>query len=200
MDSKVIKHFKKADPILYEFIALIEPIAPFSQKNSDLYFEELCDSIVSQQLSGKAAATIFNRFKELFPKEKVTPKAVLKLSDEKLRSVGLSGAKTKYIKDLAQKVESGELDLSKLTSLSDDEIIEELIKVKGIGRWTVEMFLIFTLGREDVFSIGDLGLRNGLKKVYGEKTADEIEEIIKKWAPFRSYASRILWRVLDLKD
>ncbi len=199
MDPKIISHFKKQDPMLYAYIAKIEPLDPFAKKETESFFEELCDSIVSQQLSGKAAATIFSRFKNLFPRGKITPARTLKISDEQLRSVGLSRAKASYIKDLAQKVKDKKLNLEKLVLLDDGGIIQELIKMKGIGRWTAEMFLIFTLGREDVFSIGDLGLRNGLKKVYGEKNAEQLEKIIKSWSPYRSYASRILWRSLEVR-
>lgn len=199
MDKKIISHFKSRDPLLYAYIAKIEPLTPFEKIETDRFFQELCDSIVSQQLAGKAAATIFGRFKALFPKGEITPKKVLKIPDEKLRTVGLSRAKASYIKDLAQKVESEELDLGKLVDLPDEEVILELVKVKGIGKWTAEMFLMFTLGKQDIFSYGDLGLRNGLKKVYGEKTAEELEKIINNWSPYKTVASRILWRSLDIK-
>lgn len=198
MNSKVLKHFKTQDPVLHAFIARIEPLVEFSQKDSEFFFEAICDSIISQQLAVKAADTIFARFKNLFVDGKINPRDVLKMPDDKLREVGLSRAKAVYIKDLAQKVDSGQLDLSKLPLMEDEEVIAELVKVKGIGRWTAEMFLLFTLGREDIFSAGDLGLRNAIKKIYGSKTNEEIEEIIKKWSPYKSTASRILWKSLKV--
>jgi DNA-3-methyladenine glycosylase II len=201
ISPKIKAHFKQVDPVLFSLIDQIELIER-EPSLPEMYFEELCDAIVSQQLAGKAAETIFMRFKGLFPKGQISSKKVLKLKDEQLRGVGLSGAKAAYIKDLAQKVESKELKLGKLPNLSDEEVIEELIKVKGIGRWTAEMFLIFSLGREDVFSKGDLGLVNAVKKLYkiSEKpTLEELEKISARWSPHRSLASRILWKSLTLK-
>ena len=199
MDKKIKNHLKQKDPILYSWILKIELE---EHKPSEDLFTALCEDIISQQLSGKAADTIFGRFIKLFPRQKVIPQALLRLSDEKIRSCGTSWAKIKSLKDLAHKVSSKELDLDHLKNLSDDKIIHELIKVKGIGPWTAEMFLMFSLGREDVFSHGDLGLRNGIKKVYGFKkdpTKKQIDTIVKKWSPYRTYASRILWKSLLLQ-
>jgi len=199
MSVKVRKHFKKNDPILFSYFEKVELI--HHRPPSDL-FVELCDTIISQQLSGKAAATIFGRFKNLFPKKKITAKGVLKLSEAKIRSCGTSNAKVRSLKDLAQKVISRELKLKRLKDLSDEDVVNELVKVKGIGPWSAEMFLMFGLGREDVFSYGDLGLRNALKKMYGFKkdpSAKQVEKIVGRWKPFRTYASRILWKSLELK-
>lgn len=170
-------------------------------KISNDYFSELCEIIINQQLSDKAAATIFARFKKLFPKEKIIPQVLLKLSDEKIRSCGTSNAKVSFLKDLAEKVLAEDLRFDGLDKLSDEKVITELIKVKGIGPWTAEMFLMFTLGREDVFSHGDLGLRNAIKKLYKFKkdpTKKQIEKIVNKWKPYRTYACRILWKSLEL--
>lgn len=200
MKKKIREHFRRVDPKLFvwaERIELDERTIP------DNLFEELVESIIGQQLSGKAADTIFGRLKKLFPKGEITPDRILKLSDEKIRECGTSWAKIKSLKDLAAKVKNKELDLDSLKKLPDEEVIIELVKVKGIGPWTAEMFLMFTLCRQDIFSHGDLGLRNGIKKIYGfkkEPTRKQIEKIVRKWSPYRSYASRILWRSLEIKD
>lgn len=199
IDQKILKHFQKTDPVLFTVAQKVE-LNIYSQIKPEDYFRELADSIVSQQLSGKAATTIFNRFLDLFPKRNLNPKAVLKIPDEKLRGVGLSRAKASYIKDLAAKVLDGTIELSHLQDLDDEKVIEELVAVKGIGRWTAEMFLMFTLGREDVFSAGDLGLMNGIKKLYGieKPTKEQLLELESKWKPYRTTASRILWKSLTI--
>lgn len=199
MDKKIIEHFKKADLILY---SIIEKVGISGPKVSDDYFYDLCEIIINQQLSDKAAATIFGRFKKLFLQEKITPKMLLKLSDKKIRSCGTSNSKVSFLKDLAAKVLKNDLKLNKLDKLSDDLVIKELTKVKGIGPWTAEMFLMFTLGREDIFSHGDLGLKNAIKKLYKfkkEPTRKQIEKIVEIWKPYRTYASRILWKSLEIK-
>lgn len=199
MDEKVKEHFKKVDSAIYFTIEKVGVLGPMTSGD---YFTDLCEIIINQQLSDKASATIFARFKKLFPKDEITPQKLLKLSDEKIRSCGTSNAKVSFLKDLAKKVLNGALNLEKLSDLEDHLIIEEVTKVKGIGPWTAEMFLMFTLGREDVFSHGDLGLRKAIKKLYGfkkEPTKKQIEKIVKKWIPYRTYASRILWKSLELK-
>ncbi len=202
MNQKIVNHFKKVDPILYK--ALGKVLKAHGKFNNGIvlpenYFEVLCESIVGQQLSVKAGDTIFGRFKKLFKDGVVTPKAILKIKPEKIRECGLSNAKVTYVQDLAKKISGGEVELEKLNELSDEEVIVELTKIKGIGRWTAEMFLMFSLGREDVFSHGDLGLRNAIKKLYSleDPTVKQVEEIVVKWSPFRTYASRVLWRSLD---
>lgn len=202
MDKKVHAHFKKADPVLAAIIDIFNDssheLAP--RKTTD-YFSHLCDAIVSQQLSEKAGTTIWNRFVLLFPDKKVTPAGVLSLQDETIRAVGSSWSKISYLKNLARDVESGKLDLDTLSDLDDDAVIAELTKVKGIGPWTAEMFLMFALGRPDVFSFGDLGLRNAIKKLYKFKkdpTRKQMEKISKIWSPYRTYACRVLWKSLEL--
>lgn len=191
-------HFKKNDAILFAALEQTGGLEEISSRNTD-YFIALCDEIVSQQLSGKVAMVIFERFKKLFPKKDITAEGVLTLTHEELRSVGMSNAKAKYIKDLAEKVVKKDIVLEALLSLGNEQVIEELTKIKGIGRWTAEMFLMFTLKREDIFSHGDLGLRNAIKKLYAleNPTKDEIEAITLKWSPYRTYACRILWNNLD---
>ncbi len=193
------KYLVKADPILG---AAIQQIAmPYSKKRKFTRFQALVESIVSQQLSVKASDTIFKRFVSLFPKGRFpTPEQVMKMSEAKMRAAGLSGSKVKYIKDLAAKVHKKEVQLQKVHKMSNEEVIEHLIQVKGIGRWTGEMFLMFSLARPDVFSHGDLGLRNAIQRLYKFKqppTTKQIEKIIAKWSPHKTLASRYLWRTLD---
>lgn len=192
-------HFEKVDPILfgaYQDIGGIEGIAPRPKSE---FFVSLCSAIVSQQLSGRVANVIFGRFEGLFPQKKITPEKVLKLSHETLRKAGMSNGKASYIRDLAQKVHASEVRLELLRDLENEHVILELTKIKGIGRWTAEMFLMFTLGREDVFSHGDLGLRKAIERLYNlqNPTKEQIEAIAIKWSPYRTYASRILWGSLD---
>jgi DNA-3-methyladenine glycosylase II len=203
-----LKYLIKADPILATAIAQID--LPYSKGPRPNRFKSLVESIVSQQLSVKASDTIFARFIDLFVKTGAiknsrgfpTPEQVLKMSDVKLRSVGLSGSKVNYIKDLAKKVQNKEVQLHRLHKMTDEEVIEHLVQVKGIGRWTGEMFLMFSLTRPDIFSHGDLGLRNAIQKLYGFKqppTIKQIEKIVAKWSPYKTLASRYLWRSLDNK-
>ncbi|MCH7552097.1 DNA-3-methyladenine glycosylase 2 family protein [Patescibacteria group bacterium] len=194
MKQEVRRHFKKVDPILFraiEQVGELEDIAP--QKSSE-YFNSLCREIVAQQLGSGAVHAIVGRFNNLFPQKKPKPSYIVAIQEEELRKCGMSWAKARYIKDLAQKVITREVVLSKLSSLSDEEVIIELTKIKGIGPWTAEMFLMFSLGREDVFSFGDLGLKNAMKKLYGQKKQ---EPIVARWSPYRSWASRILWKLVD---
>jgi DNA-3-methyladenine glycosylase II len=166
------------------------------------YFDTLTGSIISQQLSTKAAATIQARFVALYPKAKRLDPALIKDAD--LRAVGLSFQKASYIKDLAAKTHDGTLQLNRMAKMSDDEIIEMLTQVKGIGVWTVHMFLIFSLGRLDVLPVGDLGIRKGVQNLYGLDhlpDAAEIEAVAaeNKWSPYCSVASWYLWRSLENK-
>lgn len=169
-------------------------------KKKDL-FDDLAESIISQQLSVKASDAIYKRVIDLMPSKLLTPQNLLKVKDEDLRKTGLSFGKIKYLKDLSEKVESGQLDLNKLDVLDNEEVIAELTKVKGIGRWTAEMFLMFALGRPDIFSHGDLGLKNAMKKIYGFENykIEEVEDVVIKWSPYRTLAARVLWRSLEIK-
>jgi len=202
VDKKIIDHFYAVDPLL---AAVLRKLAGVTDRLTPTvatdYFVDLCEAIISQQLSEKAGATIWNRFVGLFPQYNVTPKRVLALPDEKIRGVGPSWSKISYLKNLASKVADKELDLEALKVMGNEEVISELTKVKGIGPWTAEMFLMFALGRPDVFSFGDLGLRNAIKKLYAMKkdpTRKQMEKITEKWIPYRTYACRILWRSLEL--
>ena len=197
LPMKVIQHFKNVDPILFSLMPSINDI---SIQHSTNYFLSLCREIITQQLAGGAARAIFGRFEKLFVDEEITPEKILSLPDQIIRDTGASWAKVKYIKSLAQCVVSKAIHLNKLDELSDAEVIGELIKVKGIGPWTAEMFLMFSLGREDVFSYGDLGFRHALQKLYKfkkEPTIKQMEKITSKWSPYRTYAALLLWNSID---
>lgn len=213
----ILQHFEKADPVMAE-IMRTSKLKP-RKRNTDDRFEYLALTILYQQLSTKVADVISGRFKGLFQtpslsrgetslpegKNKAlgifpTPGEILEVPDEKLRAVGISWAKVGYIRDLADKVQSGEVKLEKLEELEDEAVIVELTKVKGIGRWTAEMFLMSALGRPDIFSFGDLGLQTAIKKAYSFKTLPSkrtMQRISKHWSPYRTHAARLLWASLD---
>ena len=180
--------------------ALIKRIGPCELKPGARgdHFTTILRAIVGQQLSSRAAETIFQRVAALHPNgRKILPADILETPDKDLRAAGLSGAKTIYVKDLASRVQSGELNFARLIRKSDDDIIDALVAVKGVGRWTAEMFLMFRLGRPDVWAIGDLGLRNAVKNLYGiEPTKPNLMEVAEPWRPWRSIASWYLWRSL----
>lgn len=194
------RHFRRVDSKLHAALAKMDLGLLREERDPAGYFPKLCREIISQQLAGKAAHAIHERFLKLFPGRRVTPARVLLLSEKKLRATGMSWAKTRYVRDLALKTKARAVRFRDFPSMADEEVILELTKVKGIGRWTAEMFLIFTLGREDVFSHGDLGLKKGVERVYGKnrtRTRKSIEAITKPWSPYRSYGSLALWHVLD---
>ncbi len=201
MSQKIINHFKEVDPILYQVISILDTFPEVKAQPKEKYFYNLVDSIISQQLSGKAASTIFNRVQALLPARQVTPRNILELDTETIRTAGVSYGKISYLKDLAQRVQSKQIILDSLLLLSDEEVIKELVLVKGIGHWTAEMFLMFTLGREDIFSLGDLGLKNAMILLYRleSPTKQQLEELSKIWSPYRTYASKILWKSLEIK-
>lgn len=201
VNTRAFIHFKTVDPILFSVLEHIPRKHQLIPKKSFDIFTDLVESIICQQLSNKAGATIFARFCALFPKKIMTPKKVLAMPDEKIRSTGPSWSKVSYIKNIARAVESGQLNLRTIDAKSDEEVIIELTKIKGIGRWTAEMFLMFTLGREDIFSYGDLGLRRAIMKLYGykkEPTERQMETLTNRWKPYRTWAARILWRSLEI--
>jgi DNA-3-methyladenine glycosylase II len=162
------------------------------------YFKDLLEAITNQQLLGKAASTIFGRVRDLC-KGGISPEAILKLSEARLRKAGLSYAKIKYIKDLSDKVKSEKLKVKSLDKLPDEEVRKQLVQVKGIGPWTADMFLMFSLGRPDIFPTEDLGIKNGFEKVTRKKF-DKVKSAKfaeKNWAPYRTVASWYLWRSLE---
>lgn len=161
------------------------------------YFQGLVGEIIGQQLSGKVADVIEDRFKALF-KGKITPQKVLQAVDQDLRDCGMAWAKVRSIKDLAQRVKNKQLKVKQLKTLPEEEVMRELVAVKGIGPWTAEMFLMFDLGRPDVFSVGDLGIRKGVEKVTGKNlTGDKLLKFSLRWQPYRTVASWYLWRSLE---
>jgi len=197
--DKALAHLSTADPRL---ALLIETYPKPAFQPHTNYYHELVDSIISQQLSVKAARTIEGRFKDLFGGDFPSPKQILEKDVEELRAVGLSRPKARYIQDLAMKIIDGEVRFDTLDQLSNQEIIDELTKVKGIGVWTVHMFLMFCMGRLDVLPVGDLGIRNGIMKLYelgAVPDASELEAIAlqNKWHPYGSVASWYIWQSLD---
>ncbi|MBI2720564.1 MAG: DNA-3-methyladenine glycosylase 2 family protein [Bacteroidetes bacterium] len=200
--SKQTEHLRK-DKRLKKVIDAVGTIK--NSKQEDLYYS-LIRAIVGQQLSVKAAATIFARFLQLFKNQYPHPKEVLKIKDKTLRAAGLSYQKASYLKNIAQFSIDNTLDYSKLKSMKDDELIEYLVQIKGVGRWTVEMLLMFSLGREDVFPKDDLGIQNGIKKLYNIEPVNkkdlfiQMDAIAEKWKPYRTLASKYLWRHKDDKN
>ena len=195
---KAIYHLKKSDPVMS---AIIERVGRCRMEFGPPEFSSLAEAIVYQQLNGKAAVSIFNRFAALAG-EPLTPEGILKLSDEQLRSVGLSKQKSAYLKDLSAKTQAGLLDFAKLPDLPDEEVVKHLTQVKGIGVWTAQMFLMFTLKRQDVLPTGDYGVQAAIKKHYRKRKwpkPKEMEKIARPWAPYRSVACWYLWRSLDIK-
>jgi len=198
-----IARLKKSDPILKVLIEGLELRELAGHADARGYFEAIVTAIVSQQLSIKAADTIFARFITLTPGRTFpTPRTIIKMPVAKMRKCGLSKMKVSFIKDLARKTLDGSLNFKTIDTLSDEEVIEHLTSVKGIGPWTAEMFLIFSLRRDDVFSYGDLGLRNAMQKIYKMKrppTQHQAEKITARWKPYRSLGSRYLWASLKNK-
>jgi DNA-3-methyladenine glycosylase II len=195
---KAINHLKQSDPVLR---AIIERVGPFRMEYGEPQFCSVAEAIVYQQLNGKAAQTIFKRFASLAG-EPLTPEGILRLSDEQLRRVGLSKQKSAYLKDLAQKTAAGVLDFAKLPALPDEEVIEHLTQVKGIGVWTAHMFLIFSLRRLNVLPTGDYGVQMALKRHYRKRKLPkpkDMEKIARAWEPYRSVACWYMWRSLDIK-
>ncbi len=187
------------DPVL---APVIQHVGRYRVKPHNNYYQELVESIIGQQLSIKAAATITQRFVALFGDTFPSPEQILTKQVEDLRAAGLSNAKAKYVLDLAKHVQEGTLQVDKLPSLSNEEVIRELTAVKGIGEWTAHMFLLFSLGRLDVLPVGDLGFRIGLQKLYGFAalpTPAQIKELSEHnhWHPYESVATWYVWQSLN---
>ena len=193
-----LRHLRHADKRIEK---LIDKFGPPNFNLMNNYYESLIRSIVYQQLSGKAASIIYERFLDLFVFDIYPePKDILAVSIETLRSSGLSYQKVNYIRDLSEKWQDGTMNLTDIDSMTDEEISSELIKVKGIGQWTADMFLMFTLGRPDVFPFGDLGIQKGvmiLTNMNRLPTQKEMERKTKKWQPYRTVAAWYLWKLVD---
>jgi DNA-3-methyladenine glycosylase II len=202
IDDEGLAHLRDADETLAGLIEERGPLdleARVRGRPADPY-GALLRSIVGQQLSVKAARSIYVRLTELFGGRAPTPEELLEADPEALRSAGLSRAKVTYLRSLAEHVISGELELDRLDELSDEAIARELVAVKGLGQWSVDMFLIFHLGRPDVLPVGDLGVRRAVERLYGFEelpSAAELEALGERWRPYRSLASLYLWESLD---
>lgn len=196
---KAIQHLKKTDPVLR---GLIERIGPYEIEFLEPGFPTLAKSIIYQQLSGKVASIIYDRLEAAAGNGRLTAEGVLSLTPESMRALGLSKQKIAYLRDLAERTRSGEVDFSRIARLPDEKVCECLTAVKGIGIWTVQMFLIFGLRRVNVLPSGDLGIRAAVRKAYSldelPKPA-EIDEMGRKWRPYCTVASWYLWRSLEAK-
>ena len=196
--SEVMAVFSK-DPILTGIVGQGKPLA--SSRSQDIYYR-LLSAIVSQQLSTKAASTIFNRFRELYPEQYPHPHLVLETPDETLRSAGLSFQKIGYVRNVAVFTQGGNLEHAVIDAMEDETLIQHLTQIKGIGRWTVEMLLMFTLERPDVMPVDDLGIQNAMKRHYeielsGKALKAKMIEIAEYWRPYRTIACKYLWQSLD---
>ena len=190
----------RRDPVLGSAIKEIGPCGLASRQHTD-HLTALVGSIISQQLSGKAAATIFGRFRDLFPGGAITASGISAMDDPTLRGVGLSGQKLGYMRDLCARIADGRLNLDELDALPDEQVVERLIAVKGFGRWTAEMFLMFRLHRPDVLPVADLGIMNAVQKLYRLRKRPDPKKILKigeNWRPYRSVACWYLWRSLSI--
>jgi DNA-3-methyladenine glycosylase II len=195
---RAVTHLKKSDPVLR---SIIERVGPCRMEFGPPEFSSLAEAIIYQQLNGRAALTIFKRFAALAG-DPLTPEGILKLTDAQMRSVGLSKQKSAYLKDLAAKTHDGLLDFARLAHASDEEVIEHLTQVKGIGVWTAHMFLMFSLRRPNVLPTGDYGVQVAVKKHYKKRKLPkpkDMAKIAKCWEPYRSVACWYLWRSLDIK-
>jgi DNA-3-methyladenine glycosylase II len=197
--QQAIRHLRKADPVMRD---VIRKAGPFTMQLHRNRFRALVFSILGQQISGKAAASIRARLIEYLKPDQISPQSIARLTPEELRSVGLSGQKASYVLDLATRVADGELRLDRVARMSDEDVIESLVQVKGIGVWTAQMFLIFSLGRPDVFPHDDLGVRSAIRNLYGldELPNKEIShKIATPWRPYATVASWYCWRSLEFK-
>lgn len=197
--AKARRLLSRRDPILRDLMRQHGACGLAKAQHTDP-FTALVHAIISQQLATRAAATIAARFDALFDESGPTPAHTSAIGDERLRGVGLSGQKLAYIRDLCQRIEDGSLPLDSLDQMPDEEVIETLTRVKGIGRWTAEMFLMFRLHRPDVLPVGDLGIVKAIQKAYGLRkvpTADRMVRIGESWRPYRSVACWYLWASLQ---
>jgi DNA-3-methyladenine glycosylase II len=200
--DEAVKHLRAADDTLRELIDALGPLDVAQRvrgRPADAY-GALLRSIVGQQLSTKAARTIYERMLEIFGGRTPTPQALLDADPDAIRAAGLSRPKISYLRSLAEHVLSGELELDRLDDFGDEEVVREVTAVKGLGQWTADMFLIFHLGRPDVLPVGDLGVRRAVERAYnleGLPSPEELEALGERWRPHRSLASLYLWRSLD---
>ena len=198
-EQVIIRHLSK-DRKLAKIIRMIGNYEISITKNK---YESLVEAIITQQLSGSAAKSISKKFRSLYSTRFPKPIDVIKTSDTRLRRSGLSKMKIEYIKELSKKIESKDLQLSKISKLSDEEVISELTEIRGIGRWTAEMFLIFSMGRLDILPVGDLGLKKGIQSLYSLNelpSEEKIKQYAESWRPYRTIATWYLWKSLKKFD
>jgi DNA-3-methyladenine glycosylase II len=196
---RAVAHLKRADPTLAAVIARVGPCR-FEPRAEGTHFEAVARAIVYQQLSGKAAGTIHGRFHALYGGRAPEPDELLATPDDRLRGAGLSRQKVGYLRDLAGRVDAGDVPLGRVELLGDDEVIAALTRVKGVGRWTAQMFLMFRLGRPDVLPDLDLGVQKAIQLAYGRRAMPKPADVLRvgrPWAPYRTVASWYLWRSLD---
>ena len=189
-----VRHLKKHDPVLAR---VIEGVGPLRFELDDGHYEALVGSIIFQQLAGSSARAILNRFKRLYGGDIPDPKSYLATDEAQLRSAGLLPQKISYIHDLCERMVQGSIDFEGISRLSDEEAVRQLDVVKGVGRWTAEMFLIFVLGRADILPVDDLGIQKAAKRLYRPRklpTKDKFEKLFKNWHPYRSIATLYLWK------
>jgi DNA-3-methyladenine glycosylase II len=199
MHRNAVAHLKKADPVLAGVIARVGACR-LSVRGEGTHFEAIARAIVYQQLSGKAAGTIHERFHAIYGGRAPEPEEVLATGDDALRAAGLSRQKVSYLRDLATRVSTGALPLADVEALADDAVLSALVSVRGVGRWTAQMFLIFRLGRPDVLPELDLGVQRGIQLAYALPALPpprDVQRIGAPWAPYRSVAAWYLWRSLD---
>ncbi len=195
-----LRHLRRVDPVMR---AVIRKAGPFRLKLRRDRFYSLVSSILAQQISGKAAASIRARLEEYLAPDKISAETLIRLNPRQLRKIGVSPQKSVYLLDLAERVRSGQLQLDRLARMTDDGVIDALVQVKGIGVWTAQMFLIFSLGRLDVFPHDDLGVRSAIRSLYGLVDLPDKEtshRIALPWRPYASVASWYCWRSLEFKD
>ena len=193
----ILQHFDMRDLVI---AGVIRRVGAFKLSRNRNYFLVLCKAIIAQQISTKAAETITHRFENLLPGVRATAERVQRLPDNHLREAGLSRQKVKYVKDLSEKFLDGTIRSHRMAYLENEEIIRQLTEVYGIGRWTAEMFLIFSLNRMNVMPVGDLGFRAGLKQLYNMRalpTPERMRTLAKKWHPFETVGTWYTWRILD---
>ena len=198
--GQALRHLRRVDPVMRN---VIRRAGPFRLKPRRDRFYSLVSSILSQQISGKAAASIRARLEDYVAPEKISAEALGRIKPDQLRRIGVSSQKAAYLLDLANRVQAGELKLDRMARLSDEQVIEALVQVKGIGVWTAQMFLIFSLGRMDVFPHDDLGVRAAIRNLYGLDELPDKEtshRIATPWRPYASVASWYCWRSLEFKD
>ncbi len=193
--EKGIRSLAKNDKKL---AAVIKRIGILNYRSPRTAFDALARTIIGQQLSGKAAETIYQRVRAKTANKRVTTKSISAVSDQDLRSCGLSGAKTRAVRDLIDKIDSGQLKFRSFSRMTDDEVAEAIIQVKGLGPWSAQMYLMFVLCRLDVFSAGDLGIQNAICRMYGkDKAKTDFDKFAERWKPYRTIACWYLWASLD---